>query len=179
MYGLYIFTAVFGLVLLLIQLLLGAFDFDGGHHEVNVHHDVDKDFKGSSLNLMSLRGLAAGMAMFGLTGGFFRTQDFTPLQSFFVALAVGIMFHLITSYTISRMTTFESSGNLNKTDVIGRVGRVYMSIDPSDTFGKIQISSGGDIFELNAYSDEYIRVGESVKVLSVDGSGRAKVVKVV
>lgn len=171
MTALFIFCAVFGAVILFAQVVLGMLSIEsvhihtaegheiGGHDHGVGHHDSTKehtkDTAKSTLNLKSVRGLSAGLMMFGLTGGWLLSSGYSTLVTVVVGLVVGWLFNLGTAWAFSKIAKVESDGTPLFQDAENKVGVAYTTIPMSTKApftGRVQVSTGNGIVEMPAYT---------------------------
>jgi hypothetical protein len=177
----FLYAAAAGGALFLVQLvlsLLGVADADvdfGGHHHPGAteHTSADTAFK-----LLSLQGLTAFFAMFGLVGlALLHESSAGPALS----VAGGVLGGSLTTWLIARIfraaKSLEASGTLDLQKAIGATGTVYLRIAPNKP-GKLTINVGGRLLTLDAVTgDETLETGVEARVVQVQGDGAVKVVK--
>jgi hypothetical protein len=161
MTGLYVFCAVLGGVLVLAQALF--------HHDDASGHDLHELHEG--VKLPSLRALAAGVAFFGLVGGWLQAEGVWAPIAFvgasFAGGAIGTAVHRL----IHRMARLERDASVVLELAVLEAGEVYIPIPPGGV-GKILIALQGRTVELDARSQEarVLATGEAVQVVEMDGA---------
>jgi membrane protein implicated in regulation of membrane protease activity len=147
----YTIAAILGLVILVTQLVLGFMEFE-------LHDDVSSD---SAFDLLSLRAIAAGTAMFGFAGKL--------SESLLVALVLGGTVYLAVAWLSHHMKSLDSNGAPDFYAAIGTTGRVYSSITPTQP-GKIQLAIQGEVLDAPARSTEPLALGTTVAIIDFDGA---------
>ncbi len=181
LHDLFLYAAVFGGALFLVQLALSALgagdadlDFSGNHDASSTGHtSADTAFK-----LLSLQGLTAFFGMFGLTGLALTSRDGAdPVLSLAgAALAGGA-----TTWLIARIfrsaAKLQSSGNLDMRNALGIEGTVYLGIAPNKP-GKVTLTIQNRLIQADAISEhDSFATGSSVRVLRVLPEGTVVVGK--
>jgi hypothetical protein len=119
----YLFCAILGGGLVAIQLGMGAFDVEGGHHEVGTDTDIDHDKPGlGGLNILSLRALAAGFLMFGIAGGLFTSLGVSTGLTLGLAVLFGIGADVALAYALSQLYKLEQDNTVDFSKVVGSNG---------------------------------------------------------
>jgi membrane protein implicated in regulation of membrane protease activity len=183
MHDLFLYAAILGGSLFLVQLVLSALgagdadiDLGGGHHDASPtgHTSADTAFK-----LLSLQGLTAFFAMFGLTGLALDTQSgASPAVSIAGAVAAGAATTWIISRIFRSAAKLQSSGNLDMRNALGVQGTVYLGIAPNKP-GKVTLTIQNRLVQADAISElETLATGSSVRVLRVLPEGTVVVGKV-
>ena len=174
MYGLYVFCFVFGMVILSLQFLGGVFDFDSGHHDVTLDKETvshDHGDRGSSLNLLSIRGLSSGVTIFGAFGGMLTSFGLPIFLAFSGAAIAGLAANIGTGYLIKSMAKLSTDGSVDYRKAQGRTGTVYSGFGNDSRRGTIQISVDGEVLQISAESPySGLRSGDRVFVSSVADS---------
>jgi len=195
MASLFVVAAVFGGGVLIIQLLLSVFGLGGDHdvaHVGAIHeltHGEGADDAGAGhhshlrvgSSLLSIRGLAAGLASFGLVGlGALRFGWPAPL-AVVVGSVAGVVALASVAGIMTVMLRFESDGSLSLTGAIGEPAEVYIPI-PGDgtTPGKVLMALQGRTVECEAVisgqQDGAVPTGANVTVVDVQDDGLLVVV---
>ncbi len=177
----FICAIVGGLVFLirLILSLLGAHhgDIDIGGHDVDfgghdsgfTDHHGDSD---SSFKAVSIQGISVFFMMFGLVGlAMSRQSGYTAFFSMLGAIIAGILSFWLIGKLFKFMKQFQSEGNLDIRNAIGKEGTVYLNI-PEQGDGVVQIEVQGTLRELSAVSADKISIktGERVIVENITGN---------
>jgi hypothetical protein len=168
-------AAVLGGALFLVQLALSALgggdadiDFSGHHAADTGHTSADTAFK-----LLSLHGLSAFFAMFGLTGLALRDQSGVSASAAVAGAFVGGSF---TTFVIARIfraaKKLEGSGNIDMKNAVGHEATVYLRIAANKP-GKVTVAVQGRQVQADAVSDDAtFETGDRVRVTRAlpDGS---------
>lgn len=176
----FLYCAIGGGVLFVVHVALsflgGAdgdidIDFSGDSH--SVHGSPDVAFK-----VLSLQGLSAFFAMFGLVGLAMHHESGMGAVPSFAAAFIG---GSLTTWVIARIfraaRKLEGSGTLKLDKAVGARGTVYLRIAP-DKPGKVTVSLGSRLVELDAVSDGVTyETGSQVEVLEVLADGSVRVTK--
>ena len=161
--GLYHACAVFGGLLLLLQLAGGLLGGDGdaahaGHHAT------------PTLQLPTLRTLAAAIAGFGLAGAGLRASGTSAGLTIAGALATGLAAGVAVAALTRLLLRFESDGTVRLAQAVGLPATVYVPIPRSGGgVGKVQLALQGRVVECTAITadDAPLATGSSVLVVDV------------
>lgn len=174
----YLIIACASSMVLAIQIILavlGGMDLNigdvhlgsdlGAHHDVGSHHDT-----GGHFQLITLRNVVAFFVLMGWSGlGFYNLQ--CPLiLTIFLSCLCGFFMMLITAGLFYALSKFQADGTLNVTGAEGETGTIYLSVPPERKgIGKIQIVLQGRKVELNAVTDDKVKIesGDTVKIVKV------------
>ena len=171
------YSALLGGALFIVQLVLSAvgagdsdldIDFGSSQHAGPVHHtSPDAAFK-----LLSLQGLSAFFALFGLTG--LALHDQSKLASG-PSLAGAFLGGWLTTWIIARIFRaahkLESSGTLDLNNASGAEATVYLRVAPHKP-GKITVTVQGRQIEADAVSESHtFETGDRVRVVRALASG--------
>lgn len=175
LHDLFLYAAVLGGALFVAQLVLsamGAGDADidfGGHHAAPTGHtSADTAFK-----LLSLQGLSAFFAMFGLTGLALSDGSGWPAPFALIGAAMG---GTLTTLVITRIfraaKQLEGSGNLDMKNAVGAEATVYLRIAP-DKPGKVTVTVQGRSVEADAVCEnsQGFETGTRVRVVRANPDG--------
>lgn len=170
----FICAVVGGLVFIirLILSLLGAHhgDIDVGGHDIDfTDHHGDSD---SSFKAVSIQGISVFFMMFGLVGlAMSRQSGYTAFFSMLGAITAGVLSFWFVGKLFKFMKQFQSEGNLDIHNAIGKEGTVYLNI-PEQGDGVVQIEVQGTLRELSAVSADKIpiKTGERVIVENITGN---------
>ncbi|HKU41222.1 MAG TPA: hypothetical protein VJR89_23830 [Polyangiales bacterium] len=172
----FVYAAVLGGALFAAQLVLSALgagdadiDFGGGHHSLPTGHtSADTAFK-----VLSLQGLSAFFAMFGLTGLALHDGSQWPAVYSIAGAAMGGTFTTLVITRIFRAAKqLEGSGNLNMRNAVGAEATVYLRIAPQKP-GKVTVTVQGRSVEAEAVCEEeaIFDTGARVRVLRANADG--------
>jgi hypothetical protein len=148
-------AAVLGGALFLAQLALSALgagdadiDFSGHHTADTGHTSADTAFK-----LLSLQGLSAFFAMFGLTGLALHDQSGASAALSVAGAFVGGGFTTLVIARIFRAAKkLEGSGNIDMKNAIGQEATVYLRIAANKP-GKVTVTVQGRQVQADAVSE--------------------------
>jgi hypothetical protein len=169
MQSLFLVCLAVGGVVLALQMALALLGL--GEDALHVgHHDVGGSGVHDGLDLLSVRSLAAALAVFGAVGlwlsgwmpGWLAAGAAT-LPAFLAAAG--------TAYLMRMMVRMESDGSLRLEEAVGATGQVYLTIPPEQGgTGLVQFALQGRSVELRALTREKdpLPTGSSVLVISVD-----------
>jgi len=169
----FLYSALAGGALFLVQLVLstmggGDADLDmGGQH----HTSADMAFK-----VLSLQGLTAFFAMFGLVGlALFHESKAGAAISVLGGLTGGALTTWLISMIFHAAKGLEVSGTVDLERAVGLTGTVYLGIT-SDKPGKLTINVHGRSLTLDAVTEgEPLPTGIEVRVTRVLGDGSVAV----
>ncbi len=175
----YMFIAVLGSTILVVQFILSLFGFGDGHSDGVDGADSDmsnldsmEDVQMSDMlqvNFFSLKSLVAFFAFYGWGGVLF---DHLRWGGFVIAILCGLLMMTVVSLLMALMLKMQQSGNIQANDLVGKDGTVYLGI-PADRApgGKITVQLPGCTREVAACSDEVIPTGTPISVVESLGSG--------
>lgn len=166
--------AVFGAVLLVLQLVVG---FAGGDsHLGDALHVHDGAEHGSAakegLDLLSVRALCAGVAFFGLAGAFAESRGLGLVPAVVVGLAAGGAAATGVAALTRQLLRFESDGAPQLGNALGATATVYVPVPASrGGAGKVQLTLQGRVVECVAVTGDErpLATGAPVLVIDVDG----------
>jgi len=168
----FILCAFFGtifLMLMIVLMLVG--DIFGGIFDSAFDTDISMD-SSLAMELFSIQGITAAIAMFGMTGMF--TIESTGVEV--LAVIVGGISAVASLFAVKSMLkgikNLQADGTMKHTDAIGQTGQVYSRIRENGT-GEIQVSVDGTLRTLEARALDknlHIKSGELIKVVDVIGA---------
>lgn len=161
--------ALIGSLIFLIQLVLTLVGMDSSDVEVDFDGPDTLDL-GGGMSLFSLRALVNFLVGFGWTGVSMRGLIDNNVVLILVSVAVGLFFAWIIKMLWDKIRHLEHNGAYKIEDAVGLTATVYIPIPPARSgTGKVQISIGGSVQELNAVSDstDKLKTGQLVAVDSV------------
>ena len=165
MITLFLTCAIVGGVVLLAQLVLGAF---GAEHHDDVSHDTPSD----GLNLLSVRALSAGVAFFGVGGLGARTLGLPTLLGIIIAALLGAGATLGVALAMRSMLRLERDASVDINRAIGASGTVYVPVPASSQgVGKVTLTLQGRTVEYQAVTSEGQLLPTGMPVLIVDVRG--------
>lgn len=164
--------AIFASVVFVIQTamsFLGVADIDSGDADVDFSTDTDSLDDAGSMHLLSIRNIFYFLLGFGWTGVSLWNTIENRILLVAAAVLVGCSFVALFLWLFRQMMKLQSNGAFDINDSVGKVCDVYLRI-PAEAqgLGKVQISLGGSVQELDARSaGAQIPSGAKVRVLRV------------
>ena len=160
---------VIGGVVLALQIVAGMIGLgDHGFHFGG--HDLGSADVGEGLQLLSVRSIAAALAVFGAFGLWF--DGLLPgWTAALLATVPGFFAALGTAYLMRFLVRMETDGSLRLEEAVGATGQVYLTIPGEERgSGLVQFPLQGRSVELRAITREKepLKTGSSVLVISVD-----------
>lgn len=203
----FLFCAGVGIVIMLIQfglMLLGLgddfdgdaggdfdaefdadADFDADHQQTTLSEaaDADVDHPGANLffQIVSLKGLVAAAAFFGLGGLWAQASGMSDGASIALACVLGLTAMYGVYWLMKQLYKLKSSGTVNIHNARGRDATIYIPVPPNgEGKGKVQMRLQGRTYEFEAVTDqaETLATGQSVVVTGILGSDLVKVAPV-
>ena len=168
LHNFFLFSAGLGGALFLVQLVLSAIgagdadiDLGGSHAGSTGHTSSDTAFK-----LLSVQGLAAFFAIFGLSGLALSQQSGLPPPVVIAGATAGGAF---TTFVLARIfraaKQLEGSGTLDMSNAIGQEATVYLRVAPNKP-GKVTLTLQGRLVEVDAAAEgETFETGDRVRVI--------------
>jgi hypothetical protein len=180
----FLVCVVLGATILLAQIVLTALGLGGGSHLEGAHLEAPDAADGHGgfgelahgLDLLSVRSLSAGVAIFG-AAGLALARVVPPLLAVPLALFPGLLAAAGTAYLTRQMLRLESSGSLLLEGTVGQEGSVYLTIPAasagSERHGLVHLNLQGRTVELRAVTSESCELptGSPVVVISVAEGG--------
>ena len=165
--------ALAGGALLVLQLLLGLLGLDH-HHVLDVQlggvHAAD------SLNLLSVRAVAAGLAFFGLLGMLVLAYGGGAPAAGIAAFVAGGTASTLVAVAQRQLRRLERDGSVRLENALGTAGTVYLSIPGGmGRPGKVHLALQGRTVELQAVSLNPLSTGAEVVVVDVVGPDTVEV----
>lgn len=163
----YLFLAVFGSVLFVLQFCLTL--FGGGDHDMD-SADTDASVHGHSgelagLKLLSIKSVVSFMTFFGWAGVFWGDRG---INGFFISFGCGLLMMFLTALTLWLLLKMQQSGNIRPQSFIGCRGDVYLSLPPGRApGGKVTVHLPHCTRLVNAVSDDAIPSGTAVKIVQM------------
>ncbi len=194
---LFILCAAIGGGLFAIRLVLfflgglGDTDADGGDVDVGDAGDVDvgdADAGGdvgdamesaAAFKLLTLQGITAFLAMFGLVGLACYKADLGGALSVGGGAAAGAVSVAIITKLLAALLRLQSSGTISLKNAIGQEATVYLRI-PAEGTGKVQVEVQERLMVLEAVSAEKtdLKTDDKVKVVGIVGGRTLSVKKI-
>ena len=160
------------LVLLLqtILLLLGI-----GDDDADFDGDIEGDVSGDDgLAIFSVRGFLSMFCIMGWSGFALFATPLPPVVSILISAALGILTLFGIAYLMRGINRLQSSGNLQVSNAIGKVGQVYIPIPGgAKAAGKINLTVQEQYREFSAITmqENELKTGVYVRVVAVDDAG--------
>lgn len=149
----------------------GGIDVDGdGIPDTDTPDSVGDD----GLALFSVRGIVAMFCIAGWAGIVFVDLGLGSLEAVLLAVVCGVAALFGMAYLMKAVLKLQSSGNIELGSAVGRTGEVYIPIPPKGKGrGKINITVQDRFIEVDAVtaSEDTLRTGETVRVVSTDENG--------
>ncbi len=168
--SLYLACAVFGGLLLVLQLVGGVVGAEAGHHDVGgAPHGGLLGHEGL-LQLPSLRTVAAALAAFGLAGAGLLATGAGGGVSLAAAVGTGLVTGVAVAALTRLLLRFESDGVVQLTHAVGLPATVYVAIPAAGGgAGKVQLALQGRIVDCAAVAadPQPLASGQAVVVVDV------------
>jgi len=156
-------SALFIVQFILSILGLGGSDLDA-EGDWNFHHDF-------GLHLFSLRGILAGLMLFGWTGVAIITSGGNVIAAFAWAFVAGIVALIGVAYLLRLFLALQDAGHTVKIiDALDKVGEVYLRIPPNlSGVGKVHLIMENSHQEIDAMTTASypIATGTKVRVVKI------------
>lgn len=162
------------LVVQTIMLLMGLGDDLDGDGEID---DVGDD----GFSLFSVRGIVSMLCITGWSGFALLETALPQWISIVICILLGIATLVGMAFLMRALQRLQSSGNIEISNAIGKVGKVYIPIPAkAASAGKINITVQETYSEFSAITmeDETIATGAYVRVIAVDDAGTLVVERV-
>jgi len=177
----FVCVAVPATILLIVQIILLLIGF-GGDSDIDSSTDTDADFdndvsgvdSSDILSVFSFRGIVAMLSVMGWMAVALLDTPLPKWLAILISVVCGFAVLVLMGYVMKAMTKLESSGNINVTNTIGKVARVYIPIPPNcNATGKVTLTVQETFSEFTAITkhNETIKTGAYVRVVSVDEAG--------
>ena len=173
------FIAIPATLVLVVQTILLFFGIgDGDDIDIDGDGIPDIDTGDDGLSLFSIRGIVGMLCVAGWAGIVFIDFGVSNIASIFLALLCGVATLFGIAYLMKAVLKLQSNGTLQLGAAVGKTGEVYIPIPPKGCGrGKINIVVQDKYVELDAVSnsDDTLKTGETVRVVSTDEMGLAMV----
>ncbi|MBI1382207.1 MAG: hypothetical protein GC161_14110 [Planctomycetaceae bacterium] len=169
----YALCAGLGIVVVVLQLLLGLFGGDDGDPS-----DGDFDFEGDGgLDVLTVRGIASFLTVFGLVGWIGTLEGWPRPVSLIAALVSGILVLLSVALILRMQRRLSSTGTVVASRAVGSVGRVYLRIPAAKGgVGKVTVEIQGRTAEYSAFTKgRELTTGTDVRVVRMTTPGTFEV----
>lgn len=170
----YVWTAIAGLVVLLLGLITGSdTDTDQGADvttEGDVHTDINHahgHFAAGSFHWLSVKVWASFALGFGLLGTVFTLYRIPTFILWTATILGGALFAVVTSRMLAFLYQTQADSPVSVEELNGRIGRVVLAIPPGRT-GEVEVRMGATVVCHPARSDdnEELRQGDEVVIVS-------------
>ena len=167
--GSYLFIAIFGTSIFVIQFILTMIGISGdtdGDADFSVEsHDV-ADLHG--INFFSLKAITGFIAFYGWGGVCFGEG----WGGFAIALVCGGVMMVLIALSISLMFKMQQSGNLQAEDFIGKTGTVYLTVPANRAAGGlVKVVFPDRTRQIHVRADAELPTGSAVRVVENLGDG--------
>lgn len=164
----FLLVAVPSTVILVIQTIMLLIGLDD-----NLDIDAEAPLD-DGLTLFSVRGIVSMLCITGWSGFALCATGLPIWASILIAVALGILTLVGMAFLMRGLQRMQSSGNIQISNAIGKVGQVYIPI-PADAkaAGKINITVQEKYSEFSAITlgEDTLPTGSYVRVVAVDDSG--------
>lgn len=170
---LFLWCAVVGGAVLLIQLIAGLVGLEhGADHDAPHGHGAS-----DGLDILSIRSVAAGFAFFGLAG--LAARPLGIVVATLAGVAAGVAATLGVAALVRMFGRFEHDGTLSLGAAVGVTGTVYLSIPGHRSgTGKVHVTVQNRLIECSAVtSEDTVPTGASVLVIDVQNNDTLVVVR--
>lgn len=164
----YLSLAAIGVVLLVAQVVLGA--FGGDHVDLPDGADgVGHTPLAEGLELLSVRSLASMAAAFGLSGLALQAAGVPTIFNLPLAAGTGFAASLLVVRVQRAMLKLERDHVSRPGDAVGRIATVHLSIPAERSgLGKVTLELQGHFVELPAQTPDPHPIPAGVAVLVID-----------
>jgi membrane protein implicated in regulation of membrane protease activity len=177
-YKVYLYSAIVGCTLVVIQVVLQIIGFGGDadidHADADLHGgDVDTDGHGNLFfGILSFKAVCAFAGLFGLTGLTAMQSGLGAATRVGVSFGAGLAGMFLVAWIMRSLSRLQASGTVNLGNAVGRTGTVYLRVPERGTGqGKVTIEIQGRSMEFAAITDgETLATGTRVTVMSIDGN---------
>ena len=170
------FIGIPATLVLIVQTVLLLFGIGDGDDPTDIDGDgiPDGDTGDDGLTLFSVRGIVGMFCIAGWSGIVFIDLGLSSATAIVLSLLCGAAALFGIAYLMKAVLKLQSNGTLQLGSAVGKTGQVYIPIPPKGTGrGKINIVVQDRYVELDAVtdSDDTLRTGETVRVISTDEMG--------
>lgn len=170
------FIGIPATLVLIVQTILLLFGIGDGDDPTDIDGDgiPDGDTGDDGLTLFSVRGIVGMFCIAGWSGIVFIDLGLSSATAIVLALLCGAAALFGIAYLMKAVLKLQSNGTIQLGSAVGKTGQVYIPIPPKGTGrGKINIVVQDRYVELDAVTDseDTLRTGETVRVISTDEMG--------
>lgn len=140
-----------------------------GHHAVHAGHAAHNRLMVDAIRWVSVKGIIAGLAFFGLFGLLGYSYKMPDAFTFLLALAGGILVQFLITFAFRSLMSLRSDGSIHAKNALGCTGTVYIPIPAHrNGEGKIQIMIQHRTEEFAAQTcGERLLTGTQIQVVEV------------
>lgn len=181
------FIAIPATLVLVVQTVLLLFGVGGGHDDScdldgdGIPDDLESDHD-DGLTLFSVRGIVSMFCVAGWSGIVFVDFGMGTFEAIILSVICGVAALFGIAYLMKAVLKLQSNGNIELGTAVGKTGQVYIPIPPKGMGrGKINITVQDRFIEVDAItaSEDTLKTGEAVRVISTDENGLVMVERVV
>ena len=170
------FIGIPATLVLIVQTILLFFGIGDGDDGIDLDGDGIPDEIGGDdgLTLFSIRGIVGMLCIAGWAGIVFIDFGVSNILAIILALLCGVATLFGIAYLMKAVLKLQSNGTMQLGAAVGKTGEVYIPIPPKGKGrGKINIIVQDKYVELDAAtnSEETLKTGETVRVVSTDEMG--------
>ncbi len=171
--------AVFGSVIMVLQIVMMLFGMDGDSESIgDVGDDLDMgdeyvdthNMASEFFGILSFRSIMAALAFFGIGGHIGNASGFPTAMTLALASGMGFAAMVAVGWMMQVLYKLKSDGTVNIRNAIGTVGTVYLTIPAKGGgAGKVTLSIQNRTMEYQAITQEEssIATGARVEVCNI------------
>ena len=181
------FIGIPATLVLVVQTVLLLFGISGGHDDScdldgdGIPDDLESGHD-DGLTLFSVRGIVSMFCVAGWSGIVFVDFGMGTFETIILSAICGVAALFGIAYLMKAVLKLQSNGNIELGTAVGKTGQVYIPIPPKGMGrGKINITVQDRFIEVDAItaSEDTLKTGEAVRVISTDENGLVMVERVV
>jgi hypothetical protein len=162
MLDIFLLSLVLGGLALVAQIVLGMFA------GTDIESVGDPGGADDALDMLSVRSISAGAALFGATGVWLSSRALPVPITVGAAAVAGVLGMVGTAYLTRQIMRLESDGSLRLENAVGQAGTVYLPVPPQrQGLGRVQFMLQGRTVELRAVADEAVAIPTGTAVIVV------------
>lgn len=178
------FIGIPATLVLIVQTILLFFGIGDGDDDIDLDDDgmPDAETGDDGLSLFSIRGIVGMLCIAGWAGIVFIDFGVSNILSIFLAILCGVATLFGTAYLMKAVLKLQSNGTIQLGTAVGKTGQVYIPIPPKGKGrGKVNIVVQDRYIEVDAVTDseDTLKTGETVRVISTDENGLVMVERVI
>lgn len=177
------FIGIPATLVLIVQTILLFFGIGDGDDDISIDDGMpDAEMGDDGLALFSIRGIVGMLCIAGWAGIVFIDFGVSNILSIFLAILCGIATLFGTAYLMKAVLKLQSNGTIQLGTAVGKTGQVYIPIPPKGKGrGKVNIVVQDRYIEVDAVTDseDILKTGETVRVVSTDENGLVMVERVI